>query len=54
MEKYGVSEEAELEKEAKQGDKPRCPTCNTPLRDSSNTGVLLCPNCGSRPFERGE
>ena len=54
MEKYGVTEDAELEKEAKQGDKPRCPQCKTLLRDDSKTGVLLCPNCGSRPFEKSE
>lgn len=54
MEKYGVTEDVALEKEAKQGDKPRCPKCNVLLRDSSDTGVLLCPNCGSRPFERSK
>lgn len=54
MEKYGVSEDSTLEKEAKQGDQPRCPTCDAVLRDEAKTGVLLCPNCGSRPFERRE
>ncbi len=54
MEKYGVSEESANEKEAQQKDNPTCPDCGEALCDSSNTGVLLCPNCGSRPFEKSE
>jgi len=53
MEKYGVDEEEDTVKTAKVGDKT-CPTCSTKLRPPAKTGVLLCPKCGSKPFERPE
>ncbi len=54
MEKYGVQTDADTAKEAQQKDSPACPECGETLCDNSNTGVLLCPNCGSRPFEKSE
>jgi ribosomal protein L37AE/L43A len=54
MDKYGVSEDLEQTKEAQHEDHPKCPECKAELCDSNNTGVLLCPNCGSRPFEQSE
>ena len=28
-----------------------CPACGAELRPVEDTGVLLCPRCGSKPFE---
>jgi len=48
MEKYGVDESVDqhkLEKQATQG----CPKCGrAPVRHGA---VLICPQCGSEPFE---
>ena len=52
MEKYGVDEDLTTEKEAEHRDKQKCPKCDAPLRDPKKTGVLVCPNCGSLPFEK--
>jgi len=41
MDKYGVKE--------KQSEKVRCPNCNSLLEKHGK--VLLCPKCGSEPFE---
>jgi DNA-directed RNA polymerase subunit RPC12/RpoP len=49
MEKYGV-EEAEESKKANEG--VTCPECGEALRDSEQTGVLICPRCGTKPFEK--
>lgn len=55
LEKYGVDEKKELKKEAteaggKKGRKnPRCPDCGEYVIDHGS--VLLCPRCGSQPFE---
>lgn len=49
MDKYGVDEsqdDAQLEKRANQG----CPKCGGKLERHGTT--LLCPNCGSEPFEQ--
>jgi ribosomal protein L37AE/L43A len=52
VEKYGV-EEAEPVPEKTATDKPKeCPKCHSPLRPTLDTGVLLCPQCGSKPFEK--
>ena len=50
MEKYGVEEAPEDVKTAAAGAK-KCPTCGEALRSIEVTGVLLCPKCGSKPFE---
>lgn len=49
MEKYGVEEKDPADKTAH--DKDVCPKCGEILRAQLDTGVLLCPNCGSAPFE---
>ena len=49
MDKYGV----ETEKQDKTaGDKPKCPDCGKDLEDPDKTGVPICPNDGSKPFEK--
>lgn len=54
MEKYGVDTEQPGEKQAEHKKQlTRCPKCNATLNDVSKTGVSLCPNCGSQPFEEG-
>jgi len=49
LEKYGVVEETDTK--VATADKPTCPKCGTALRPVEETGVLLCPKCGSQPFE---
>lgn len=53
MEKYGVSTGDDLVKTATEDKLKKCPICSTPVRPPDVTGVLLCPNCGTRPFEAG-
>jgi len=51
MEKFGVDEQQNqenLEKIAGEG----CPKCGAKLERHGQ--VLLCPNCGSQPFEKKE
>lgn len=52
MEKYGVEEAPEDVKTAAEGKK--CPACGESLRPIAVTGVLLCPKCGSKPFEASD
>lgn len=48
MEKYGYEPDKPKDLEKRAGDKARCPSCGNLL-----TGhPPVCPNCGSRPFER--
>jgi ribosomal protein L37AE/L43A len=49
-EKYGVEEADEDSKTAAEETK-RCPHCDGELRPREVTGVLLCVNCGTKPFE---
>ena len=51
LEKFGVDEsvnQEELEKKAAEG----CPECGAKVERHGN--VILCPNCGSAPFEKKE
>jgi hypothetical protein len=49
MDKYGV----ETEKQDKTaGDKSKCPDCDKELEDPNKTGVPLCPEHGTKPFEK--
>lgn len=50
MEKFGVEEEDQPKLASM--DKVPCPTCGAILRPIVETGVLLCPKCGSKPFEK--
>jgi predicted RNA-binding Zn-ribbon protein involved in translation (DUF1610 family) len=50
MEKLGVDEPVE-EKVAEAKETGKCPQCNAVLRNQDETGVLVCPQCGTRPFE---
>jgi ribosomal protein L37AE/L43A len=49
MEKYGVQEHSE--KVAEITDSTVCPVCGSQLTDRDQTGVLVCPKCGTKPFE---
>lgn len=58
FEKYGVEENEEQVKSAEQRPHTisgrshiECPKCKRTLRPQDETGVLLCPACGSAPFE---
>lgn len=55
MEKYGVDEEnnsVDETKTAQTADDLKCPTCGRKLKNVNKTGgVLICPQCGSQPFE---
>lgn len=48
MDKYGVdeSQNEDMDKKASEG----CPKCGAAPQRHGNT--LLCPNCGSEPFEK--
>jgi exosome complex RNA-binding protein Csl4 len=50
MEKYGVDEEEKTVPEKTGGESRVCPKCERVL--VADTNVLLCPNCGTLPFER--
>jgi len=50
MEKFGVEEEESDTKTAAQL-KGFCPICGEELCPQEVTGILLCPRCGSKPFE---
>lgn len=52
VEKYGV-DEADIEDKTAAIQIDECPRCHAKLRPVQDTGVLLCPTCGSRPFEQG-
>ena len=51
MQKYGVEEEKPSDNKTA-ADDTMCPACQAVLRPADETGVLLCPNCGSKPFEK--
>lgn len=53
MEKYGVQEEVPKKDDKTANSNPEvCPDCNAILDNLSTTGVLKCPQCGTRPFEK--
>ena len=49
-EKYGVEQEEEVVKTASRTKS--CPSCGLALLPSTTTGILRCPECGSKPFEK--
>ena len=49
MEKYGVDESASAVKTANAPTQQTCPNCGANVTAHGN--VVLCPNCGSAPFE---
>ena len=51
MDKLGVVEDEDRVKTAQEGDK-RCPECGSLLKSSDTTNVAVCPDCGTKPFER--
>jgi uncharacterized Zn finger protein (UPF0148 family) len=51
MDKFGVEEIEPSGKVAQDKNDQSCPRCGAALRAKLETGVLLCPNCGSAPFE---
>lgn len=50
MEKFGVDEPVE-EKVAEAKETGKCPQCNATLQNLEETGVAICPECGTKPFE---
>ena len=50
MEKFAV-EEVEPPKTASSDQPAKCPACGSTLLPQADTGILLCPKCGSKPFE---
>lgn len=52
MEKYGVEETSEKKAENDYTPTGACPQCKTPLRPIDETGVMVCPRCGTKPFEK--
>jgi predicted RNA-binding Zn-ribbon protein involved in translation (DUF1610 family) len=55
MEKYAVISDDVLSGQKEAGEaiqKKKCPDCASALRPTEETGVLLCPACGSKPFEK--
>lgn len=50
MEKYGVEESEDI-KTAQEGSDV-CPVCGRKLEPVNTTGVRLCRNCGTKPFEQ--
>lgn len=50
MEKYGV-EETETQPKTADDETSKCPKCDAKLRNQDETGVLVCPVCGTAPFE---
>ena len=51
MDKFGVEEPSVDEKVAEARETRKCPDCQSDLRDANETGVLVCPQCGTKPFE---
>lgn len=52
MEKFGVEiEEPDKTASEKKPAPETCPRCGATLRAKEEVNVLLCPNCGSLPFE---
>ena len=49
VEKYGVVEE--FVKAGESGKENTCPICGLKLQDRDETGILICPVCGTKPFE---
>jgi predicted RNA-binding Zn-ribbon protein involved in translation (DUF1610 family) len=43
MDKYGVVQEATEDKVCRQ--------CGRPLADRTETNAVLCPKCGTKPYE---
>lgn len=50
MDKYGVEESEDKTAEVKETN--ICPTCGSRLEDQTETGVLKCLECGTKPFEK--
>lgn len=51
MDKYAVEEDAEAGKTAAAKAPGACPICGAKLLNPETTNVLVCPKCGTRPFE---
>ena len=51
-EKLGVEVDPEIPIKTANEGKSLCPVCNAPLRKSESLSLPVCPNCGTKPFER--
>lgn len=54
FEKYGVDEVNGGAKTAKEGEIRHCPNCGKRLVPTEKINVLMCPLCGTRPFEEAD
>ena len=54
FEKYGVLEDPDaVSKTAEDKTTPkRCPACGSELVAAETVNVLICPQCGTKPFEQ--
>ncbi len=50
MEKFGT-EEVDEPADKQATDREKCPQCGKQLRPRSITGIRVCPDCGTKPFE---
>lgn len=51
MEKYGVDELEDEDSKTATAKVVVCPSCGAKIRNYQITGVKICPQCGSEPFE---
>lgn len=52
MEKYGVSENEDLQKSAEDNKEEKCPDCGKKVEKHGS--VSICPKHGTEPFEKKE
>lgn len=50
LDKYAVEEEKDQDAMKRAFDKSACPKCGRKVERHGDT--LLCPNCGTEPFEK--
>lgn len=52
MDKYGVSEDEDLQKTASGNEEKKCPDCGKKVEKHGS--VSICPEHGTEPFEKKE
>lgn len=52
MDKYGVQQDIEFAKTAKEQTSSSCPECGGKVQLKGS--VCWCPSCGTKPFERAD
>ena len=54
MEKFGVEQDEPAVKTAETKNAGACPVCRSRLQPRELSNVLVCPKCGTKPFEGSE